>query len=196
MSSFLIPLANLIIQTSLFSSSVGQYSPWKMRNFSVPLILLLSITLIINKPGIILSFFRMIIFSILGFPYFIIIIIIIIKDEVKYLTSWFDQWWVLFLAETKIMSSLLSNKFEPYAKNDSSPPLSAKFPRLLYFVVHYNIPWIMGWDYGISVGTSIKYITRKISIRWWEKFTYEPILQKSNKNLNLVTRTNSYFKKA
>ncbi len=43
----------------------------------------------------------------------------------------------------------------------------------------------MGSNCEISVGTSIKYITRKISIRWWEKFTYEPILQKIQQEFEL-----------
>jgi hypothetical protein len=82
------------------------------------------------------------------------------------------------------MPSLLSDKFQSYANNIPSP-IFAKFPRLLYYIFHYNIPWIMGSNCEISVGTSIKYITRKISIRWWEKFTYEPILQKIQQEFEL-----------
>jgi hypothetical protein len=85
------------------------------------------------------------------------------KDEVNYLPSWFDQCWVLFGAETNF-AYFLTDKFESYTKNNHSTPF-AKFSRLLDFVVHYNISWIMGWDYEISVGTSIKYITKRISIR-------------------------------
>jgi len=84
------------------------------------------------------------------------------------------------------MPSLLLYKFQSYANNIPSS-IFAKFPRLLYYIVHfYNIPWIMGSNCEISVGTSIKYITtRKISIRWWEKFTYEPILQKIQQEFEL-----------
>jgi hypothetical protein len=42
------------------------------------------------------------------------IYIYIYKDKVKYLPSWFDQWWILFGAETSIMPSFLSDKFESY----------------------------------------------------------------------------------
>jgi hypothetical protein len=126
----------------------------------------------------------MIVFSILDFLFLIKIIIKKLKDEVKYIPSWFVQWWVLFGIETNIMPSLFSDKFQSYANNIHSP-IFAKFHRLLYYIVHYNIPWIMGSNCEISVGTSIKYITRKISIRWWEKFTYEPILQKIQQEFEL-----------
>jgi hypothetical protein len=87
------------------------------------------------------------------------------KDKVKYLPFWFDQWWIPFGAKTSTMHSLLSDKFESYAKNNHFPPIFSKFPKLLYFIVHYNIPWIMGCDNELSVDTSIKYITRKISVQ-------------------------------
>jgi len=53
----------------------------------------------------------------------------------------------------------------------------------------------MGWDYEISIGTSINYITRKISIRWWEKFTYEPILQKIQQEFALGDKNQFLLKK-
>lgn len=35
----------------------------------------------------------------------------------------------------------------------------------------------MNCDYEFSFGTSIKYITRKVSIKWWEKFAYDSIME-------------------
>jgi hypothetical protein len=160
MSSFLIALANLIIPTRIIFSkclikqviSPAQWgcSSRKMREVYFPFsTLFLSIIMILNKP----CYKRQRQSDHLQHSSFFIFDT---KDKVKYPPFWFDQWWILFGAETSTMHSLLSDKFESYAKNNHFPLVFSKFSKLLYFIVHYNIPWIVGCDNELSVDTSIK----------------------------------------
>jgi len=101
--------------------------------------------------------------------------------EIKNLPLWFDEWWKLFGAETSILPSPLCNKLLEYSKNFPSPAPFNLFPPELYFFLHFNIPWILSWDYNFispNPDNNIKYIVRTISIKWWDKYDYDDIITK------------------
>jgi len=147
------------------------------------LFLKLKIILIIKKPGVTHFSFRITAINILDFFTFDKI------HEIKNLPLWFDEWWKLFGAETSILPSLLCNKLLEYSKNFPSPSPFNLFSPELYFFLHFNIPWILSWDYNfVSLDEniynpqcpdhSIKYIVRTISIKWWDKYDYDDIITK------------------
>jgi hypothetical protein len=84
------------------------------------------------------------------------------KYEIKYLPAWFAQWWSLLGSEISIMPPILINKFEKFSKDNPLPPQFTHFSYFIYFSVHFQVPWIMGWKYEFSSESSIKFVTRKI----------------------------------
>jgi hypothetical protein len=84
------------------------------------------------------------------------------KYEIKYLPAWFGQWWSLFGSDIRIMPPPLVNKFKKYSKDNPLPPQFTHLPYFIYFSVHFQVPWIMGWDYEFSSENSLKFVTRKI----------------------------------
>jgi hypothetical protein len=122
----LIPLANMtqIVKKLLspnaqlkmfFPRPSGSITLGKGDNSLIPLFLRLTIILIIRKPSITLSSFRIITTNILGFSP------LIKFHAIQTLPLWFNQWWKLFEAETSILSSPLCNKLLEYSNNFPSP---------------------------------------------------------------------------
>jgi hypothetical protein len=114
----------------------------KEKDLLNPLFLKLIIILIIKKLGIIPFFFQNNRYQHSWFFTFDKI------HEIKNLPLWFDEWWKLFGAETSILPSPLCNKLLEYSKNFPSPSPINLFPPELYFFLHFNIPWILSWDYN------------------------------------------------
>ena len=73
-----------------------------------------------------------------------------------------------------MMPPHMVNRFEKYSKDNPLPPEFTHLPYFIYFFVHFQLPWIMGWDYEFSCENSVKLVTRKISFKWWDKYHLEP----------------------
>jgi len=77
------------------------------------------------------------------------------------------------------MHFLLLDKFESYAKNNHSPHC---YYVLLFIIISRGL-WV--GIMGSQLIPPLSILLEKKSIRWWEKFTYEPIIQKIHRELEL-----------
>ncbi|KAL4187061.1 hypothetical protein AMTRI_Chr09g37220 [Amborella trichopoda] len=90
--------------------------------------------------------------------------------------TWFKNWFFVWGSKSSIIPpafKTVQEQFMEYNNIDNTIDIH------LYFMALYQIPWIMKWEYTISVNTTADYtyiprLGKTISVRWWDIFNMDP----------------------
>jgi hypothetical protein len=52
----------------------------------------------------------------------------------------------------------------------------------MHFMGKYKVPWILKWNYEVNSDV----VTRRFSVKWWEKFNHDRIISQVNSEFPLV----------
>ncbi|KAL4182160.1 hypothetical protein AMTRI_Chr12g241150 [Amborella trichopoda] len=90
--------------------------------------------------------------------------------------NWFKNWFLVWGSTTAILPPAFKTVHEQFVQfNNNDNTIDTH----LYFMALYQLPWIMKWEYTISVNntadhTYIPRLGKTISVKWWDIFNMDP----------------------
>ncbi|KAL4186868.1 hypothetical protein AMTRI_Chr09g16070 [Amborella trichopoda] len=90
--------------------------------------------------------------------------------------TWFKNWFLVWGSTTSILPPAFKTVQEQFVQFNN---IDNTIDTHLYFMALYQIPWIMKWEYTISVNntadhTYIPRLGKTISVKWWDIFNMDP----------------------
>ena len=107
----------------------------------------------------------------------------------------FIDWWNIYGPKAMILPPDLLKSYETFKKEPDIPHLK-NFPHLLQFFYKFqDLPWVIRWEYKIERHPQYPFpmLTRKLKLKWWNKFNFDHICQELQKNTSFSQTETSNF---
>jgi hypothetical protein len=95
---------------------------------------------------------------------------------------WFLSWWSAHGPVHELIPAQLQDSVIYFSTVFNWSEHKAKFPILMHFMGKYKVPWILKWHYEVNSDV----VTRRFSVKWWEKFNHDRIISQVNSEFPLV----------